>query len=111
MEKKVIYVDIDGVICHTDGTHYERAFPIYKNINVINSYYNDGHKIVYWTARGAKSRKDYRDLTRRQLKSWGCKYHKLRMDKPAYDAFIEDKSFKSVDDFVYCKEYFGWPKH
>ena len=31
-------------------------------------------------------------LTEKQLKAWGCKYHELKMNKPAYDLWIDDKS-------------------
>jgi len=33
-------------------------------------------------------------LTQQQLSDWGCKYHELRVDKPFYDLFIEDKSLR-----------------
>ena len=33
-------------------------------------------------------------LTEKQLNDWGAKYHELRVDKPFYDLFIEDKSLR-----------------
>ncbi len=54
--------------------------------------YNSGDHIVIWTARGAESGIDYRTLTEKQLREWGVQYHELRMDKPAFDMLIEDKS-------------------
>ena len=52
-----------------------------------------GHKIVYWTARGGRSGKDYTLLTKEQLAAWDCKYHNLIMnDKPSYDLIICDKT-------------------
>ena len=34
-----------------------------------------------------------------QLEKWGCKYHELRMNKPAYDLFIDDKNIESKTFF------------
>ena len=31
-------------------------------------------------------------FTKKQLKKWGVKYHKLIMGKPSYDLIIDDKS-------------------
>lgn len=31
-------------------------------------------------------------LTKKQLKTWGVKYHKLLMCKPSYDLFVDDKA-------------------
>jgi len=89
----VIFVDIDGTICRTvDG--YENAKPIYENIAKINKLYNEGHTIVYWTARGGNTGIDWSALTRKQLDEWGCLRHDLRLNKPSYDLFVEDKSVR-----------------
>lgn len=89
----VIYVDIDGTICNTDGNKYVESTPIKESIAKINKLYDEGHTIVYWTARGMRSKIDYTMLTLNQLKLWGCKYHKLVMnEKPAYDLLICDKT-------------------
>lgn len=96
----IIYVDIDNTICKTEGTEYEKSEPYKSKIDKINKLYNEGHFIVYWTARGSGSGIDRTELTLNQLKQWGCKYHQLRMWKPAYDVFIDDKSFSDIDQFV-----------
>ena len=49
---------------------------------------------MYWTARGSRKQIDWTNLTRQQLEDWGAKYHELRVDKPFYDLFIEDKSLR-----------------
>lgn len=95
----IIYVDIDNTICKTDGTEYEKSEPYKDKIAKINKLYDEGHFIVYWTARGTGSGIDRTELTLNQLKQWGCKYHQLRMWKPAYDVFIDDKSFSDIDKF------------
>lgn len=89
-----IYVDIDETICfYKNDRIYEEAIPNQKNIGKINSLYDDGNKIIYWTARGSVTKIDYYSLTKNQLDSWGCKYHKLSVgEKPNYDLLICDKT-------------------
>ena len=70
------------------------AIPIKENIEKVNALYDAGHTIVYWTARGSRKQIDWTNLTEQQLKDWGAKYHELRVDKPFYDLFIEDKSLR-----------------
>lgn len=97
---KKICVDIDGTICTlTENSGYEQAQPIFERIDIINRLHNSGAEIVYWTARGGSSGKDYRDLTEAQLKEWGCKYTELRMDKMSFDYLIDDKAFNSEKFF------------
>lgn len=88
-----IYVDIDNTICLTEGNDYENSTPISENIAKINKLYDEGHEIVYWTARGQRSKHDYTELTTQQLLSWNCKYTNVLMNhKPAYDLLICDKT-------------------
>jgi hypothetical protein len=95
---KVIYVDIDETICTTPTNKGERNYklssPIKENIDKINSLYDLGHTIVYWTARGSRTQIDWYDVTYQQLNTWGAKFHELRTDKPFYDIFIDDKGFR-----------------
>ena len=98
---KVIYVDIDETICRRENSKdfgvvhdYTKAQPIKENIEKINKLYDEGNTIVYWTARGSRKQIDWTELTTRQLNEWGAKYNELRVDKPFYDLFIEDKSLR-----------------
>jgi len=100
-QQKVALVDIDETICYyedPDNRRYDIAIPIQKNIEKINKLYDEGWKIVYWTARGATSRIDYTEYTLAQLKSWGCKFHELTTGtsganpKPHFDLVIDDKA-------------------
>ena len=102
----VIYVDIDETICRRETstdfgvTHdYTKAKPIQENINKINKLYDEGHTIVYWTARGTGSGIDWRETTEKQFKDWGVKYHELKLKKPIYDLFICDKAIRTEDYF------------
>ena len=93
MSIRVIYVDIDETICTTPNSrNYVDAAPIVENIAKINKLYDEGNTIVYWTSRGSRKQIDWYDLTKQQLISWGAKFNELRVDKPYYDLFIDDKT-------------------
>ncbi len=92
----LIFVDIDETICDTpDDRNYSNSTPIIENINIINKLYDDGNTIVYWTARGSGTGIDWEEVTQNQLKQWGAKHHDVRLGKPSYDMFIDDKAFNS----------------
>jgi hypothetical protein len=99
--EQTIMVDIDNTICMTTGVDYKNAKPIFQNIAVINKMYDEGHTIIYWTSRGAKSKIDWRFLTETQLENWGCKYTELRLDKPFFDLLIDDKCIESISFFAH----------
>ena len=90
-----IYVDIDNTITITECTDYENAKPVMERIQKINSLYEKGNIITYWTGRGTVSGKNWEKCTSLQFNKWGVKYHKLLFGKPPYDIFIDDKSFHS----------------
>tara|TARA_B100001057_G_scaffold499455_1_gene610181 strand:- start:487 stop:795 length:309 start_codon:yes stop_codon:yes gene_type:complete len=92
----IIYVDIDETICISpEDRDYTKAQPIEKNIKKINNLYDNGNKIVYWTARGTGSGIDWRQVTELQFSKWGVKFHELHFGKPIYDLFIDDKNINS----------------
>ena len=94
----VIYIDIDETICHSpDVPDYTTSYPIVENIEKANELYDQGHTIVYWTARGTKTGIDWRETTETQFKKWGLKYHDLKFGKPNYDLFIDDKNINTND--------------
>lgn len=92
---QIYIVDIDNTICHTNNSDYKNSIPFYSRIEKINKLYLEGHKIIYWTARGSNSGIDWKDFTISQLNSWGCLRHETLFDKPNYDIFIDDKSIDS----------------
>lgn len=92
-------VDIDGTICNNTYGDYINAKPFLDRIEKINKLFDSGNHIVYWTARGGNTGKDWTELTKQQLENWGCKFHELNMKKPVYDVWIDDKA-------VYSEEYF-----
>jgi hypothetical protein len=89
----IIYVDIDGTICYNKNSDYYNSKPRQEQIDKINKLHDEGHEIVYWTARGGTSGKIWTAFTRIQLENWGCKYTRIEQQKkPSYDLFIDDKS-------------------
>ena len=95
----VIYVDIDGTICNTPKKEnngawdYHSSTPRQKQIDKINKLHDEGHEIVYWTARGSSSGLNWKPFTEYQITNWGCKYTRIeQLKKPSFDLFIDDKS-------------------
>ena len=88
----IYYIDIDETIAETpENRDYSLSKPIEENIKKANKLYDSGNTIIYWTARGTGSGIDWREITEKQFKSWGVKYHKLKFGKPIYDILICDK--------------------
>jgi len=94
----VIYIDIDDTICLSPNKpDYTDSVPILNNIKKANLLYEMGHTIIYWTARGTVSGKDWSKVTEKQFKDWGVKYHEIKFGKPYYDIFIDDKNLNTKD--------------
>jgi hypothetical protein len=105
----VTYVfDIDGTICTNSDGNYDYAEPIEERIGTINNLYDQGHTIVFQTARGMGRTNDnqlsayalFYNYTAQQLESWGVKYHNLYLGKPSGDVYIDDKGIKDEDFFT-----------
>ena len=116
---KIFCFDLDGIICKTKQNKYSSAKPIKKVIDLINKLY-EKNKIIIFTARfmgrsgdqvGLAKRRGYK-LTKKQLKNWNLKYHKLIMGKPSYDVFIDDKNLEFSKNWLikfkkrFKKEFF-----
>jgi len=103
---KTIAFDLDDVICsrpngyeHLGPNKYDYCEPDQSVIDLVNSLYEEGNKIVIYTARGMSQYKGnvaliYSELyskTIHQLNDWGLKYNQLVMGKIHYDLLIDDK--------------------
>ena len=106
--KYTYLIDIDGTICTNTNGKYEACGPYVHRIKYVNKLYSLGHTIKLFTARGATSGKDWRELTEKQLKDWGVDYHELIMGKPHYDIHIDDKSINAQQYFDFLKYSKGW---
>ena len=85
-------IDIDGTICTSTDGDYASAEPFIDRINHFNRLFDQGHEIHYWTARGGNTGLDWSKLTEHQLTAWGVKYTSLKLGKPPYDYWIDDKA-------------------
>lgn len=109
-KQKVIAFDLDDVLCwrpsgyeNLGPSKYDYCQPIWETIETVNFLYDDGYKIVVYTARGMTQYNGnvidiYTHLyskTLKQLDSWGLKYHSLVMGKIHYDLLIDDKALNS----------------
>tara|TARA_B100001564_G_C20547267_1_gene627230 strand:+ start:464 stop:769 length:306 start_codon:yes stop_codon:yes gene_type:complete len=94
--------DLDGTLCTQRNLDYENAEPYYDRISVVNHLYDLGNNIIIDTARGsgATKGKDWYEITKNQLDTWGVKYHQLRTgEKPSANFYIDDKAIKADDFF------------
>ena len=99
--------DIDGTICTLTDGNYEEATPFLKRIEKINSLYESGNSVIYYTARGmgrydnngALAREEFWSFTVDQLKTWGAKFDKVILGKPAGDVYVDDKGVRDEDFF------------
>ena len=102
-------IDIDDTICEKASgvfadADYEDCVPIKHRIDQINKLFDEGHTIFFATARGM-ARSDNNDpsifenITKKQLKDWGVKYHRLFMGKPTGDYYIDDKAIRDTTFF------------
>ena len=104
----IIYVDIDETIAKRPNENcidYTKTVPCPENIKKINKLYDDGHKIVYWTARGSGTGIDWQEITEKQFEKWGVKYHELILKKPLYNVFIDDRNINAYEFFDNYDEY------
>lgn len=92
-------VDIDGTILTSKPGEYKVSKPLPGHIEKINALYDAGHTIIYWTARGATTGIDWGEFTKSQLDFFGCRYTELRMGKPHYDYWIDDKAINANQFF------------
>lgn len=108
-EPKTFVFDIDGVIATlVPSLDYAMAGPNQEIIRAINFLYEQGHRIVLFTARGSKTAKDWQGVTRRQMAEWNVKHHDLLFGKPAADYYVDDKAMY-VQDVLTLAKTWGMP--
>ena len=92
--------DIDGTICTTTGTAYQKSKPIPEMVDIIRDLYGAGHTIYFITGRGfmdgPRRWQAVAKMTRKQLDAWGVPFHGL-YSKPAADVFVDDRGVNAAD--------------
>jgi len=99
--------DLDGTLCTQTPGDYASAKPFIANISRVNALYNEGHKIIIYTARGMGrshnnpefANKNFYKFTAQQLEGWNVKYHELFLGKPAGDHYIDDRAIRAETFF------------
>ena len=107
MKKKIICFDLDNTLCKTIGSNYKLSRPFDEKIKFVNYLKKKGFYIKIFTSRFmgrnkekvSKARKQGYIFTKRQIKSWGLKYHELIMGKPSYDIYVDDKCYNVKDNW------------
>ena len=90
---QILVIDIDGVVASiVEDGDYSKSKPIRENIIQINKLKKAGLKIIFFTARGSVTGKDWMQVTKDQFKEWGLLYDELKFGKPAADLYIDDKA-------------------
>lgn len=107
MEVMRFCIDIDGTLCenlHCDNEKdysksdkYTKVAPYQEMIDMVNFLYDSGDTIIIHTARGMSNGTDMKEMTEKQLKQWGVKYHELVMNKPRADYYVDDKAMLPGD--------------
>lgn len=88
MRRKVLVVDIDGVITiDTSGSYAARREDV-QVIRDLTMMRKKGWRVVLWTARPESARR----VTVNWLKAKSVRYEKLLMGKPRADAYVDDKA-------------------
>jgi len=109
MKKTKTYVfDLDGTLCTLTDGDYNKAKPLQKRIDFVNSLYDQGATIKIYTARGMGRNhddveaawEDFEAVTLNQLVRWKVKFHKLLLGKPSGDIYVDDKG-EQADGFFY----------
>lgn len=96
-EIMLIEFDIDGTIL-TQGRpkRYGRCKSIPGAVEAINQLYELGHIIILHSARHWKNF----DLTYKQLKEMGFKFHSLILGKINADIIVDDRAINNVKDLT-----------
>jgi CMP-N-acetylneuraminic acid synthetase len=87
----IIYVDIDQTLFCSNIPTYEATYINHRMIDIVNELYEHNF-IILWTSRGTVTQIDWREHTEAQLNQYGVKYHELRLMKPMYDFWVDDKA-------------------
>jgi len=87
----IIYVDIDQTLFCSKIPTYEATYVNQRMIGIVNELFKHNF-IILWTSRGTVTQIDWREHTENQLKHMGVNYHELRLKKPMYDFWVDDKA-------------------
>lgn len=80
--------DVDGTLLTQQAPgEYGKAKPIEGRMEIVNKLFDDGHQIVFYTSRNFK----YMQMTYKQLRTFGFKFHHIAFGKPHADFIVDDR--------------------
>jgi len=75
-------IDIDGTITedvpNEESERMSTCLPYEGSVEIINSWFDEGHIITFFTSRT----EEHREVTEKWFRKFGLKYHNLLMNKP-----------------------------
>jgi len=81
-------IDIDGTITedvpNEEPERMGTVLPYNDCLEIINSWYDEGHIITFFTSRV----EEHREVTEKWLNQHGFKYHGLLMGKPRFGKYV-----------------------
>ena len=95
--QRVLVIDIDGTLCSNTEGDYSAALPNHSAIRNVNLLFEQGARIVLFTARGSTTNVDWSALTAGQMANWGVRHHELLFGKPFGHFYIDDKAVHAKD--------------
>ena len=101
-----ICFDLDGVVfSRSKSNDYSQSLPNFGVIKLIRELHNQGHNIIFCTARGSKTDLDWTEETKKQLTKWDIPYDQLLFGKPAADFYVDDRhiSLNELQDLFFAK--------
>jgi hydroxymethylpyrimidine pyrophosphatase-like HAD family hydrolase len=95
-----LIIDIDDTLLKSESNDcicgskvYKRTKAIQDEINLLNTFYKNGFRIILFTGRGWQ----HYDITVEQLKRHNIKYNELIMGKPL-GIYVDKDSIKSLKE-------------
>ena len=114
-KKKIFCFDLDNTLVTYPQIigDYTTVLPIYANIKFLRLLYDQGHKILIYTARRMRTyksnislvKKNIKKLTIFQLKNFKIPYHKLIFGKPYANYYIDDLSINAHENLPFALGY------
>lgn len=102
-KKLTIAIDIDGTVADSSGIDFDQAEikpevllvakPIQGAVEAVKKLFEEGHKIVFYTARSMSSKQ----ITERWLNKHGFPFHHVECEKLVAHVYIDDRAIVGDD--------------
>lgn len=102
-EKLTIAIDVDGTVADSsdvdfvkaedDPYEFLKARPIKGALEAVKKLFDEGHTIVFHTARAGNSK----EATKQWLETHGFPFHHIECDKLVAHVYIDDRAISGYD--------------